>query len=68
MLVPEVQARRVLRDRRVRLRILAPPGAWIGCGTLRVLRLKAPRDADPSSSAQDDRELELIAGYESYQP
>jgi hypothetical protein len=68
VLVPEVQARRALRDRRIRLRVLAPPSGWIGCGKLRVLRLKAPRDADPSSSAQDDRELEMIAGYESYQP
>ena len=63
MLVPEVQARRALRGRRIRLRVLAPYGAWIGCGALRVLRLKLTEAA-----VQDDREVEVIAGYESYQP
>ena len=57
MLVPEVQARRLLGEERIRLQVLAPFGAWIGCGVLRVLRLKA-----------DDGEVELTVGYESYRP
>jgi hypothetical protein len=57
VLVSEVQARRALRDRRIRLRVLAPYGAWVGHGTLRVLRLKT-----------GDQEVELTVGYESYQP
>jgi len=55
VLVPEVEARRVLRDRRIRLRVLAPYGSWIGCGRLRVLRLK-----------MYDAEVELTVGYEAY--
>jgi hypothetical protein len=56
VLVPEVEARRALGDRRIRLRLLVPYGAWTGSGKLRVLRLKV-----------NDGELELVAGYESYQ-
>ena len=59
MLVSEVQARRVLRERRIRLHVLAPYGSWFGCGTLRVLRLKMNEPSD---------EVELTVGYESYQP
>ncbi len=59
VLVPEVQARRVLRERRIRLNVLAPYGSWFGCGTLRVLRVKIN---EPSE------EVELTVGYESYQP
>jgi hypothetical protein len=55
-LVPEVDARRALRERRLRLSVLAPYGAWIGCGTLRVLRLKM----------NDDESAVLTVGYESY--
>jgi len=55
VLVPEVEARRALRDERIALRVLAPYGAWIGCGKLRVLRLK-----------RRDGEIELTVGYESY--
>jgi hypothetical protein len=57
VLLPEVQARRVLRDSRIRLHVLAPYGSWTGRGTLRVLRLKT-----------NDNEVELTVGYESYQP
>ncbi len=64
MLVPEVQARLALRDRRIRLQVLAPLGSWIGCGKLRVLRVKAHESVD----AGDEREVELTVGYESYQP
>ncbi len=55
-LLPEVLARRALGDRPMRLKVLAPFGAWIGCGALRVLRVRVP----------DDREVEVTAGYESY--
>jgi len=57
VLLPEVEARRALRDYRIRLRVLAPFGAWTGCGVLRVLRCRI-----------DDRAAELIVGYESYRP
>jgi hypothetical protein len=56
-LASQVEATRALRDRSPRLVVLAPRGAWIGCGTLRVLRVR---------SRQDDS-IELTAGYESYQ-
>lgn len=68
-LSPEVEARRKLR-KPVRIAVLAPYGAWIGCGMLRVLRLKMPFDgacAEQSRSAQDDK-VELTVGYESYEP
>jgi hypothetical protein len=55
VLVPEVEVRRSLGARPIRLRVLAPYGAWIGSGKLRVLRLK-----------MNDGEVELVAGYESY--
>jgi len=56
-LVPEVEARRLLRHRNLRLSVLAPYGSWLGRGTLRVLRLKTA----------DDESTELVAGYESYE-
>ncbi len=55
-LMPEVDARRALREHRLRLCVLVPYGGWIGCGTLRVLRLKV----------HDDESATLTAGYESY--
>lgn len=58
ILLPEVQARRALGDRRIRLQVLAPYGAFVGYGTLRVLRMKT----------DDDRCADLIVGYESYRP
>jgi hypothetical protein len=58
ILVPEVQARRALRDHTLRLHVLAPHGAWLGCGALRVLRLKI----------NEDRSADVVAGYESYRP
>ncbi len=59
VLVPEVQARRTLGNRPLRLQMLVPFGAWIGCGTLRVLRLKI-------DDTRDGKEVELMVGYESY--
>jgi hypothetical protein len=58
VLLPEVQARRALHDRLVRLHVLAPYGSWTGCGVLRVLRLKV----------NDDKSVDLTVGYESYRP
>ena len=55
-LVPEVEARRALREHRLRLSVLAPYGNWIGCCILRVLRLKM----------NEDESVELTVGYESY--
>lgn len=57
ILAREVDARRALRGRRVHFSILAPYGPWVGCGVLRVLRLK---------NTGDDS-AELIAGYERYE-
>ena len=56
ILMPEVQARRALADRPIRLHTLVPYGSWIGCGALRVLRLKI----------EEDGSAELTVGYESY--
>jgi hypothetical protein len=58
ILVAEVQARRALRDHALRLHVLAPHGAWLGCGALRVLRLRI----------NEDRSADVVAGYESYRP
>ena len=57
ILAREVDARRALGAKPVRFRLLAPYGPWIGCGSLRVLRLKVG----------PDESTELIAGYESYE-
>jgi hypothetical protein len=55
-LAPEVDARRALREHRLRLNVLVPYGGWIGCGALRVLRLQL----------HDEESATLTAGYESY--
>jgi len=57
ILMSEVQARAALSGRRLRLRVLAPLGAWLGVGTLRVLRAIEREDA-----------IDLDCGYESYAP
>jgi hypothetical protein len=62
-LMPEVDARAALRGRNVRLAVLAPVGAWLGAGRLRVLRLK---EID-SSKDTGQTQIELICGYESYE-
>ena len=61
ILMPEAQARRALGDRPVRLQMLAPYGAWIGRGALRVLRMRV-------LEADGEKEVELTVGYESYHP
>ena len=58
ILVPEVEARRALRKQSLRMQVLAPHGAWVGCGVLRVLRLRV----------HDDRSADMMVGYESYRP
>ncbi|MBV8490035.1 MAG: hypothetical protein JO199_05835 [Candidatus Eremiobacteraeota bacterium] len=58
MLLPEIEARRILRGRAARVAVLAPYGPWAGCGTLRVLRAKF----DEAGNA------DLVVGYESYEP
>jgi hypothetical protein len=57
MLVTEVRARQALRGQRIRLQVLAPYGAWIGRGALRVLRLKM----------NGDDYADVTVGYESYE-
>jgi hypothetical protein len=57
ILAREVDARRALGARRVNFSVLAPYGPWVGCGALRVLRLKTA----------DDDSAELVAGYERYE-
>ena len=56
ILARELDARQALRGRKLRFLLLAPYGNWLGCGALRVLRLKT-----------DDESAELLAGYESYE-
>jgi hypothetical protein len=62
-LMPEVDARAALQGYRIRFQVLAPVGAWLGVGRLRVLRLK---EID-SSKDRGQPEIELICGYESYE-
>ena len=54
-LMPLVQARAALAGRRLHLSVLAPVGAWLGVGTLRVLR-----------ATETDDGIDLVCGYESY--
>lgn len=56
-LVSEVEARRRLIGHALQLKLLAPYGAWLGCGALRVLRLRIG----------DDDVAELTVGYEMYE-
>jgi hypothetical protein len=56
VLMREVDARQALAGHDVVFSLLAPVGAYAGCGVLRVLRVK-PQGA----------RLELVCGYESYE-
>jgi hypothetical protein len=58
ILLREVEARRAFENRPIRLQMLAPFGAWLGQGALRVLRLRMDADGD----------VEMTVGYESYRP
>ncbi len=59
MLARDVEARFALRGRRLRYTILAPIGAWLGVGALRVLRVRAV-------DAVEGETLDLVLGYERY--
>ncbi|MGH7755563.1 MAG: hypothetical protein ACREM8_04670 [Vulcanimicrobiaceae bacterium] len=54
-LEPEVEVRRRLGDRPLRLQLVAPPYPAIGCGELRALRI-----------VEREGIVELAAGYERY--
>ncbi len=56
VMMTDVQARRAVGDRRVRVFVLAPFGNWMGCGVLRVLRVR-----------DEGEVLALTLGYESYE-
>ena len=56
VLMPEVDARRVLSGRALSFRLLAPVSPSAGVGRLRVLRVKPVGER-----------FELICGYESYE-
>lgn len=58
VLMPEVDARRVLSGRALSFRLLAPVSPSLGVGRLRVLRVKPHAD---------DARIELVCGYESYE-
>jgi hypothetical protein len=60
-LMQEVEARRRLHGRRIRMLLLAPYGSSTGCGKLRVLRVTM-NDESP------DAEVEMTVGYEAYLP
>jgi len=65
--MPEVQARAALAGRRLRFSVLVPVGAWIGRGTLRVLRATARPAQAPSGGEGEDEVIDLVCGYESYE-
>jgi hypothetical protein len=58
--LPWCQAAQALRDRALRFRVLTPPYAAVGVGTLRALRVTA-------LSGEHDGAWELVAGYEGYE-
>ncbi len=55
-MLTDVEARRAVGERRVRVSVLAPVGAWLGVGDLRVLRVRADGD-----------DLNFTLGYASYE-
>jgi hypothetical protein len=52
----EVEARRLLTDLPITLSILAPPYPALGCGKLRVLRVR-----------ESGGRYDVVAGYEAYE-
>jgi len=54
-LMPLIDARALLGEGRVRLRMLLPPYAAVGLGVLRVLRAR-----------ERDGAMEIVAGYDGY--
>jgi hypothetical protein len=59
-LLPWLEARRALGGRALRFRVLTPPYAALGVGTLRALRVVA-------LSGEHDGAWELLAGYDGYE-
>ena len=59
VMLPWVVARQRLADTPLRFRLLAPPYAVIGLGTLRALRVTA-------LGGEHDGAWELVAGYDGY--
>ena len=57
ILSPEVEARAALAGRELTLRMLVPPYPAIGCGRLRVIRLRDTGDGA----------TELLCSYEGYE-
>lgn len=55
-MMAEVRARRILSDRELAFSVLTPLYPVLGCGKLRVLRVR-----------ESGKRLEMIAGYESYE-
>jgi hypothetical protein len=55
-MMTDVQARRAVGERRVRVSVLAPVGAWFGVGDLRVLRVR-----------DEGEHLDFTLGYASYE-
>lgn len=60
VMMPWVAARRALGDRPLRFRLLTPPYAALGVGTLRALRLEP-------LAGEHDGAWELVAGYDRYE-
>jgi len=60
VLLPWVDARRMLGDRPLRFRVLTPPYAAVGVGVLRALRVRA-------LGGEHDGAWELVAGYDGYE-
>ena len=60
VMMPWVAARRALGDRPLRFRLLAPPYAALGVGTLRALRIEP-------LAGEHDGAWELVAGYDRYE-
>jgi hypothetical protein len=51
-----VEARAMLGNRAMRLRLLLPPYPALGCGVLRALRV-----------SEHNEVIEIVAGYEAYE-
>jgi len=60
VLMPEVEARRILAAEPISFSVLAPVGVYAGRGVLRVLRVK------PLASTSSGTHIELVCGYEAY--
>jgi len=56
VMLPEVEARALLGDRRLAFRLLRPPYPALGLGTLRVLRV-----------CDGDGVTQVVAGYDGYE-